>query len=84
MLMKLIEEVVEEAVEEATFGTGAEAPGGGVVVKSTTGRKPSATVRLALMVVVQSALTPCRRGSSSRAAPFETILIKLKCLLMDC
>lgn len=31
-------------------------------------------MRLALMVVVQSALAPCMRGTSSSAAPLTTIL----------
>jgi hypothetical protein len=67
-----------KGVEEAGVDEGVDAPGGSVVVKSMTGAKPFNTVRLALIVVVQSALTACRRGSSSRAAPLETILTKPK------
>lgn len=55
---------------------GVDAPGGGVVVKSITGAKPFDTVRVALMVVVQSALTPCNRGSSRSAAPLDTMLTR--------
>lgn len=57
---------------------GVESPGGGGVVKSITGAKPFGTVRSAVMVVVHSALTPCSRGSSSRAAPLD-IMVRPTC-----
>ena len=47
------------------------------VTKSMTGVRPFDTVRLALMVVVQSALVPCKKGRNSRASRLDTILAKL-------